>query len=202
MTHLTDREIVDQLDGALPAARAAHAVECARCRAKIEWFQESLARAKAVDIPEPSPLFWEHFSERVRKGVADAPEPRSSEWPWRQPAAWKWALACALVALFVSAGAWRLTRNAPDAATNVVAHSNRGGPTSADDRSSPDAAADDDRAWGLVQSLADDVEWSESVPDDLGVRPGWVERAALDLTDDERDELLRLLKAEAKRPGA
>jgi len=35
MTHLTDREIVDQLDGALPAARAAHAVECARCRANV-----------------------------------------------------------------------------------------------------------------------------------------------------------------------
>jgi hypothetical protein len=200
VTHLTDLEIVDQLDGALPAERAAHALECALCGAKIEAVQESLARAKTVDIPEPSPLFWEHFSERVRKDVADAPEPRSSE--WLQAAAWKWAVACALVALFVGAGAWRLTRNAPDAATNVVANSNRGGPSSTGDPSTADAAADDDRAWGLVQSLADEVEWSDSVPDDLGVRPGWVERAALDLSDDERDELLRLLKAEAKRPGA
>jgi hypothetical protein len=202
MTHLTDLEIVDQIEGVLPAARAAHAAECGICRAKIEDLTESLGRAKGVDMPEPSPLFWEHFSARIRKAVADAPEPRSFDWPSSQPAAWKWAIASVLIALFVGAGAWRFTRNVPDKPANVVENSNSSGLSRAEDPFSVDTAADGDQAWGLVQSLADEVEWNDSVTADLDVRPGWVDRAALNLSSDERDELLRLLKAEAKRPGA
>jgi hypothetical protein len=198
MTHLTDLEIVDQIDGALAPARAAHAAECASCRTKVDDFTQALARAKGVDIPEPSPLFWEHFSTRVREGIANGPEPG---WPWYQQAAWKWGIACVLVALLVGGAAWRLTRNAPEAGTSVVSNSIGGAP-SADASAPAGFAVEADQAWGLVQSFADDVVWNDSVTADLDVRPGWVDRAAMNLTSDERDELLRLLKAESKRPGA
>jgi hypothetical protein len=59
-----------------------------------------------------------------------------------------------------------------------------------------------DEAWALVRTVADDLEWDEAVTASLAARPGWAERAALDLTLEERAELLRLLQAEARRPGA
>jgi len=195
MTHLSELEIVDQIEGALPPARAAHIADCSVCRAKIEQITEALARAHAVEIPEPSPLFWEHFSSRIRKEIAEAPEPGSSGLPWAQTLSWQWLAASLVVALLLGAGAWRLTTTrAPDTPATVASSA----PLNADDPSSVDAGTDADQAWALVQSLADEVEWSDSVTADLAVRPGWVDRAALDLTSEERKELLRLLKAETR----
>ena len=37
-----------------------------------------LSRAKTVDVPEPSPLFWDHFSSRVRAAIVD--RDRSPSW--------------------------------------------------------------------------------------------------------------------------
>jgi hypothetical protein len=71
-----------------------------------------------------------------------------------------------------------------------------------DEFSAVEFGADNDQAWALVRSVADEVDWNDGVAADLAVPSGWVERVALELTSAERDELLRLLKAESKRPGA
>ena len=194
MTHLSELEIVDQIEGALPPARAAHIADCSVCRAKIEQITDALARAHEVDIPEPSPLFWEHFSSRIRNEIAEAPEPGSSGLSWAQTVSWQWLVGSLVVALLLGAGAWRLTTRAPDTPATVASTA----PLNTEDSSSVDPGTDADQAWALVQSLADEVEWSDSVTADLAVRPGWVERAALDLTSEERQELLRLLQAETR----
>ena len=69
MTHLTDPEMVDLLDESLTASRAAHVAACARCRETAAALRAARARAEAVDVPEPSPLFWEMFSVRVHDAV-------------------------------------------------------------------------------------------------------------------------------------
>ena len=77
----------------------------------------------------------------------------------------------------------------------------------------PDAFDPDlDEAWALVRTVADDVArdtpasdeiaWDEVATEGFGVRPGAVEHAMVALTGDERSELLRLLQAETKQPGA
>ena len=71
MTHLTDVEMVDLLDESLPASRAAHVDACARCRETAAALRAARTRAEAVDVPEPSPLFWEMFSVRVHDAVRE-----------------------------------------------------------------------------------------------------------------------------------
>ena len=55
----------------------------------------------AVDVPEPSPLFWDHLSARVREAVtADAVPAR----PWFGVGRWSWGLAAVMsVAVLVIA---------------------------------------------------------------------------------------------------
>lgn len=206
MTHLTDVEVVDWLDGTLPPARAAHLETCDACRTKATHLREAAARADAVEMPEPSPLFWEHFSQRVHEGVRDAAAERPSGWlGWAQNATLRWATAGAVLTLLLVSSVWWASappaeRAVPHDATASIA----------------DAAADadldafdpaTDEAWALVRSVADDVSWDDASWDDatadgLGVRPGSVEHAMAALTGDERSELVRLLQAEAKPPGA
>ena len=59
-----------------------------------------------------------------------------------------------------------------------------------------------DEAWALVRTVADDLAWDDAAEEGLGVRPGSAERALAALTRDERSELVRLLAAETKQPGA
>jgi hypothetical protein len=206
MTHLTDLEIVDQIDDVLPAVRAEHSAACPDCRAKVDVMRAALARTEEVEIPEPSPLFWEHFSARVHAGVADAPVRGSSWWSWGHGGAWKWAVPGLVLAVVVGAGVWQVAVSTrPD---HTIAGGNAVIPTTGAGNVDPvdtpgvgDTTVDTDQAWALVRSVADEIEWNDGVPADLAVRPGWAERAALDLSSDELDELLRLLKAEAKRPG-
>lgn len=44
----------------------------------LDQFQDLIDEVKAAgDVPEPSPLFWNHFSARVRDAVAAEPIPRT-----------------------------------------------------------------------------------------------------------------------------
>jgi hypothetical protein len=210
MSHLTDLEIVELIDGALDAPRASHLATCDACRTKIDDLRGALARAKEVDVPEPSPLFWEHFAARVRAGLDDVQQERRAWWSWSESTRWKWSVPGVVLAVLLAAGAWRVFVHTPsdDRTVETIANRSTGAPTTGGPVSAPDPgalgseAADADEAWAIVRSVADEVEWNDGVTAGLAVRPGWVERAALDLSRDERDELVRLLQAEVKRPGA
>ena len=214
MTHLTDVELVDLMDGTLAPARARHLEACEACRASASAIRETLARAADAEIPEPSPLFWEHFSARVQEGVRAEPVAPSGWFGWAQSATlkWarpgKWALSGALLTLLLVAVVWRAS--APRPASTV---SERVATTLVTDPADPDGFNPDlDEAWALVRTVADDVArdtpasdeiaWDEVATEGFGVRPGAVEHAMVALTGDERSELLRLLQAETKQPGA
>ena len=116
MTHLSEVELVDLLDGALPPARERHLDECDSCRATATRMHAAFALAKDVEMPEPSPLFWEHFSARVHEGVrsAEAEAGQPAGWfGWAQGATAKWAMSAALLTLMIVAGVWRATAPAP-----------------------------------------------------------------------------------------
>jgi hypothetical protein len=80
MTHLRETEFVDFAEGTLAAPRIAHLEACAACRAQAEEISTALHEAAAVEMPEPSPLFWEHFSARVRNQVANEVPERAPSW--------------------------------------------------------------------------------------------------------------------------
>lgn len=207
MSHLTDLEMVDLLDGSLPPARAAHVDGCARCRESASALRETLTRAETVDVPEPSPLFWEMFSARVHDAVRDASiaEPGGGWFAWAGTPTVKWAFSGALLTLLLVAGAWqatapRRTPRAPHVASAVV--SEMSPDASAFDSFDPAADPAEAEAWDLVRTVADDVSWDDGTVDGMGMRPGSAERAVGMLTAAERTELARLLEAELKQPGA
>jgi hypothetical protein len=208
MTHLTDVELVDLVDGTLAPVRARHLDDCETCRASASAIRETLARAADAEIPEPSPLFWDHFSARVQEGVRAESVAPSGWFGWAQSATVKWALSGALLTLLLVAVVWRASAPRPaSTASGPVATASGTGPADPD-QFDPDL----DEAWALVRTVADDVAWDTPASDEIawdevategfGVRPGAVEHAMVALTGDERSELLRLLQAETKQPGA
>src|SRR6185436_9900014 len=74
--HLKDEELVDIAEGTRPESSAPHLGGCDTCRAQLHELRAMLSAAQEVDVPEPSPLFWDHLSSRVRAAVAADGEPR------------------------------------------------------------------------------------------------------------------------------
>jgi hypothetical protein len=223
MTHLTEVEFVDLLDGALAASRERHLDECDSCRATATGMREAFARATDSGMPEPSPLFWEHFSARVHDGVRGAEPDQPSRWfGWAQGAtlfnagftSGKWAMSGALLTLLlvagvgagvgagVWAGVWRANAPVPETLAPATTASVADGAPDADPDPLDAFDPETDEAWALVGTVADDVRWDDAAADGFGVRPGSVEHAMVTLTGAERSELVRLLEAETKQPGA
>ncbi len=216
MTHLTEAEFVDLVDATLAPQREAHLdahlrahlAGCDDCRAVAARLREALSRAAAVEMPEPSPLFWEHFSARVHDGVREAEAGAGSSWlAWAHGETFKWAMSGALLTLLlvsvVWASVWRArTPGAAHSAATATTASNAPIADAASDRYGDAFDPDTDEAWALVRTVADDVSWDDAAAEGFGVRPGSAERAVVTLTTDERSELVRLLQSEMKQPGA
>jgi hypothetical protein len=103
--HLTPEELIDLAEGARAEATAPHLQSCSACREQVAMLRTTLATAAGVDIPEPSPLFWDHLSRRVREAV-DAEgsiEARSGAPWWSAPFSWRvWAMAGLAAAVIIS----------------------------------------------------------------------------------------------------
>jgi hypothetical protein len=191
---------VDLIDSRLDPARERHLLDCAQCQQEATALRDALSRTTESAVPEPSPLFWDHFSTRVREAVEESPA-ETIGWAGQPWMGWATASSCVLILVLVAA-LWRamtppVSSPSPRLATiaqNPVVAAEPAA-TSADD---PDA----DEAWSLVRTVADDVSWDETLAVGLAARPGSVERAALALNARERSELARLLRDEMKRPGA
>ncbi len=69
MTHLTADELVDAVEGTLDAGRRAHLSACEACETEVRKLSAILREAREIDVPEPSPLFWRHFSARVHAAI-------------------------------------------------------------------------------------------------------------------------------------
>ena len=204
MKHLSESEIVDLVDGTLAPARVAHLDACDACRTTANDLREGLARTADVSIPEPSPLFWEHFSARVREDVRSVEAAGAPGWfGWADGPTVKWAMAGALLTILLVSGVWvslwRTTAISPGRVppvTTATASAGRG------EHGVELLDADSDEAWALVRTVADDLAWDDAAEEGLGVRPEFAERALAALTREERSELVRLLAAETKQPGA
>jgi anti-sigma factor RsiW len=191
MNHLGPEEIVDAVDGALLGERSAHLAGCALCRHHMETLRAMLADVQASAVPEPSPLFWTHFTERVREAIDNDASPRMAWLPvwagWRVLAP-TGALALLIVAL-MTAVPHRTTPTSTDLATLDL---------DADFDAQP--AALGEASWQFVSDLVDELDLDDSPQGSFVVIPGTIDQAAHDLGPSEREELLRLLRAELGRP--
>ncbi|HJR59492.1 MAG TPA: hypothetical protein VJ813_08845 [Vicinamibacterales bacterium] len=194
MIHLTDVQLTDAAEGRLDPEASAHLADCAVCTKSVDEMRAVLDSVASVSVPEPSPLFWEHFGMGVNAGIVQAPEPVRS---WLPPGALAWLGAAAV--LLLSVIGYYATRPSFEAAPAAPAAA-LGEPPALLDAAPDDVEADE--AWALMRSLAVDLHYDDARDAGVLPGPGSVERAATELSEAERAELVRLIQDELKRMGA
>ncbi len=101
--HLNADQLIDLAEDAREESSAPHLQSCAVCRQQLMELRAMMTTVAEVDVPEPSPLFWDHLSSRVSDAVAAEPVRRS--W-WSDALSWPRLLvpAASLVALMLVVG--------------------------------------------------------------------------------------------------
>lgn len=192
MTHLSSAEFIDLAEGVRAEASAPHLSECGRCRRELADLREMMAAATLDDIPDPSPLFWNHLSARVQEAVRQE-ESIAAERPVR-------------VALFSSWWIRAAGGVAASALVVAVAVSLRSRP---DPPSTPPPdlpalmTSADDTSLDLVADFGGTLDWDD-LREQMGVstHPGVLDGGVGVLDSGERRELERLLKEELAHPAA
>ena len=183
MMHLTPEELIDLAEGLRPSSSAAHLAECAQCRHELDELREMMTTI-AVEVPEPSPLFWDHLSARVREAVAAEAVRRRG---WFSIARWRWGLVAAVGAAVVAVAAAITTRTpAPAPATTVIVER-----PVADVGSAP---VTEDASFMLLGDLAGALDWDAVAEAGITMDVGSADTAMTELTAGERTELQRLLQ--------
>lgn len=184
MTHLDDIQLVDALESATDLHPHLH--DCAACRAKVDELRASLAAVQADGVHEPSPLFWDGFARRVNAGIDERYLSAGGWLP--QALAWSGVLALVLAVVSIMVAPKPGSDLRPVRAEHV-AHT-----PIADD-------IEQDEAWAVVRGLAAELDYDKAR--EAGVAPSGdsVDRAALELNDAERAELVRIIDEELKRIG-
>jgi hypothetical protein len=181
MTHLTPDELIDAMEGSLVAGRQTHLATCEECRRHLDDLTGALSDAKRAGVPEPSPLFWQHFSQRVRIAIDQEP-PVSALWPeWLR---WQVLLPLGVTAMLILGLMMTLPiDNAPPATEHMT------------DTTPLEPVGE---SWTAVEELVGQMDIETASAAGV-IEPGVADLAVLELTADEQQELTRLLQSELTR---
>jgi hypothetical protein len=189
--HLTPEELIDLAEGTRGDAAVPHLQSCEVCRQQVAALRKvmsAVAEAPA-DLPEPSPLFWDHLSQRVREAIAAEQAPVSPFAGSRAGTAlarsWRvWAMAgvAAAVVLSIYMTSPRTLTPPSGAAATSAALEPFGAP--------------DDPSLTLFADLAEQIDPETISETGWSSHAGAVDEVVASLTDDERLELQRLLNEE------
>ena len=190
MTRHLHRDVLVVLaeGGCVGPRDAEHARSCARCGDEVASLAAVLADLRRDEMPEPSPLFWEHLSARIGAAVANEARetgrqhaPGIAGWRWWVTAA---SLSAAVFALLLTIG------TAPVSRTDTWADA--GGVAGA----ALDADTTPADAWQVVVDVASSVDVSTAGDELAELAPAAGDGAVLDLTPEERAALVQLLHQE------
>jgi hypothetical protein len=204
--HLGTDELIDLLSDNVPAAvpdsvstgvTVAHLAACAVCRQELQEMRAVLNEVRQTEIPEPSPLFWDHFSARVRRAVEADREQSVGAIAWRGIVpAWLVrpsfaGLAVVSLAALVAASAWFVPAGQHDSpGLRQTAQ------TAAVETPTDPNVASEDASLALVADLAAELDWDAARDAGFTTHVGADDDAVNVLTSDERGELRRLLQDE------
>jgi hypothetical protein len=205
--HLSESEFVDlaENESALDAGRVAHVETCASCREQLDALRAMLRVTATMDVPEPSPLFWEHMSNRVRAGVAAEPTPLPG-WngfgfgirglvPLAVAAVLFLAVYTGLMLRPIGPHEGSGSRIADPVAS--VAPAAVSSPAPARPATTPDG--ENAEVWAVLTAAASDMAFEDAHAAGMHVPPAAIEHAVQDLSEAELTELGRLLQSELKR---
>jgi len=196
--HLRPDELVDVAEGTLSESSAPHLESCEACRRQLADMRAMMSAAAAVDVPEPSPLFWDHCSERVRQAIALEDAPRRTSW-WER---WSWPrvvvpLSAAAFAVVIIAAVLGTRPGVPPASPEVSSASQASAVLNRPLFEPLDASAD--QSLSLVAALTADLDWDAVSGMEWTPHAGGPDEAMGELTGGELSELQRLLKEELGR---
>ena len=186
MTHLTPDQMIDAIEQTLPATAQSHFDACAVCREEVAQLAAVLRDLRATAVPEPSPLFWDRLSDRVRTAVAAEEVAGELRWPqWL-----RWPVLAPLAALtlviFALVNAIRVAPVEPAPLTDVVA----------------EAPSTTEASWALVSEIVSTFDLESIQEAGVATPLGSADRALLGLSAAEQQELVRLLEQELKESGS
>jgi hypothetical protein len=191
--HLTSDELLDLAEGTRAESSAPHLAKCDTCRHQLNELRDVMATLQ-VDVPEPSPLFWDHFSARVSEAIAsDAQSARS----WFGIGRWSWGVAVAMTAVVLAIAVSRVPKTPADTA--------RGSATVVAEVPAADIGSTltaDDPSFLLLRDLAGNLDWDAAAEVGIGMDVGSADTAVAELSEGERTELQRLLREAISPTGA
>jgi hypothetical protein len=202
-SHLGDTEFVDFAEGTLAGPRALHLKTCAECRAQAEDIAAALRDVSAVEMPEPSPLFWEHFSARVRDEVAHETPERAGWWTSLGVRALV-PLVAALAVIVVVFSVTLLPRiGRSPAVSGELASSHAAVDSNPSADADPAAPVDAKNAevWDVLTAAASDMGVEDADAAGMATHPGAVDHEVTHLNQAELTELGRLLQTQLKGSG-
>lgn len=195
--HLSDDELIETVEGRGHDAARAHAAACEQCGAGVAQLRAVLGRVQADEMPEPSPVFWDHFSSRVRSAVERESAPARRQ-RWRDRWAWRFVSLAAAAGVLVVAV---VVMNRPDTSPVAPVSPEPAGAGLAAAADTPVPGADDG-TFDLVTVISTDLAGEDGAAASFDERPGSAERAVEHLSLEEQSELVRLLEAAmARRPS-
>jgi hypothetical protein len=213
MAHLKPARLVDLAEGVEPEQSVSHLAECDTCRRALAELRATMAAVAGPgdpggsgsnDVPEPSPLFWEHLSARVHNVVAEEGRPARVGWldRWLRPRVIApviaGAAALALVGLAVRSAKAPPHIPIPSSTLPIA--------DTASLTSLPPLeplGTADDPALGLIEDYGTALGWDD-MREEMAVvsHPGGTDEAVTTLSAEERQELQRLLEEEMTQPSA
>ncbi len=194
MAHLNETQLLDALDGRIDPVAAVHVASCEVCSGRVSELRSVLQTIEAADqdtVPEPSPLFWEQFPARVSRAIDATPD--AAGWF----SVWRWWGSVATAAVVILILVLPLRREAAAPAPGVPG-GNAPLVASTELVSITPENLDDDEAWAMVRAVAEATDYDEVQESGLSPRAGSLERAAMELSEDERAELARLIEQDAR----
>ena len=199
--HLDEAALLDAAEGSPSEHAEAHLAECERCRLQVADLRSALRMAADAPVPEPSPLFWNHLSARVREAIAEEATGErvsvSSGWAARL---WSWQMVTAAVA--AAAIILVAVNRQSSFGTNTAQSADAPAPAVAATPGDLTPSIDNDPSLSFIADLAGELDWDDAVEAGLTSGADAVERVVQDMSDDERRELRRVLQEEMGRPGA
>jgi hypothetical protein len=179
--HLSPDERVDALDGTLEVSRQAHLDACAECRQELAALRTVLRVTAEDDVPEPSPLFWDHFEARVAAAVNDVAAARV---PWWRGSTRAWVTLATAAAILFAVWLSPLRTRVADVPETVVA-----------DADLVTSTIGESAQWAFMSGVLETLEQDDARVV-LAPSPGAVDTAFESLSAAERDAFARLLQAE------
>lgn len=193
MNHLSPDTFVDLLEGTVSEDAVPHLASCALCRDELASLLATWQAAVDADVPEPSPLFWDHLSARVADAVAAESQAVRRPW-WRLDWSWNVAGLAAAAAAAVIVVVLVRPAGSPTPVVPTVGSATVPAASGVADLE-PLAPLADDESIGFVADLAANLDWDGVAEGGLSAA-GSAARAVSELDENERIELQRLLSEE------